>query len=423
MTASVPGANRSRYVLIRGLWNTNLAPILVGQGTTPRGRRSGGPESVGRTRFTGDHMTISQQAGKLAGSFRRTALSPGRRWWIGGAAVLVLAAAVLGGDDLARMARSFARADWRWVAVALGLMMGSLALRSLALGTIVNALGDVRARFGEVFSATSIGLLANSLVPVRVGTVLSPYVLYVLLHRRRERLPFATALGVTLTERMFAIATFLAMTFLFLSTLSAPSWAVNVLLVSAALIAVPVVGGIILNRRREHVADACARGGKRVRRMGRWLPQLIESQRIWSRPLAAVAVSGTQVLAWIVQLAAAFAMLEAFHLGAAGLRGAALVIVLTNLIGLIPATPGNVGTFQVAAVAALATYGVAAGPALAYALGLQALQLVVGIVAGLVALSLQDMTLADLAGRSRQAAAVLRSPEASVSPAEGPAGT
>ena len=119
--------------------------------------------------------------------------------------------------------------------------------------------------------------------------------------------------------------------------------------------------------------------------MGRWLPQMIESQRIWDSPLAALAVTGTQVLAWIVQLAGAVAMLWAFHLGAAGLGGAALVIVLTNLIGLVPATPGNVGTFQVAAVAALATAGVAAGPALAFALGLQALQLVVGIVAGLVA--------------------------------------
>ena len=127
------------------------------------------------------------------------------------------------------------------------------------------------------------------------------------------------------------------------------------------------------------------------------------------------------MLAWIVQLAAAVAMLWAFHLGAAGLSGAALVIVLTNLISLVPATPGNVGTFQVAAVAALATYGVAAGPALAYALGLQALQLVVGIVAGLAAMSAQDMTLAELAGRSRKAAAALRAAEPKVPAAEGSA--
>jgi len=374
-------------------------------------------------RSTDGRMVSVRHAGKLARSIHRTTLSPGRRWWIGGAAVLTLAAVVLGRDDLVRMAQSFAGADWRWAAVAAVLTLASLALRSLVLSTIVGAIGDVRARFGEAFSATSIGLLANSLAPVRVGTVLSPYVLYVLLRRRRAHFPFATSLGVTLTERMFAIATFLVMALLFLSTLSAPAWAVNVLLVSTALIAVPVVGGVILNVRREKVAEACERGGPRLRRMGRWLPQIIESQRIWGRPLAALAVSGTQVLAWIAQLAAAFAMLEAFHLGAAGLRGAALVVVVTNLIGLVPATPGNVGTFQVAAVAALATYGVAAGPALAYALGLQALQFVVGIVAGLGALSVQDMTLADLAGRSRLAAAALRNAEPKVSVAEGPAGS
>jgi uncharacterized membrane protein YbhN (UPF0104 family) len=368
-----------------------------------------------------DPQTTGRAPSRLVRSIRRVVTSPGRRWWIGAAALVFLAFAVLGRDDLALMVRAFAHADWRWAFAAIALMLASLALRSLSLQLIVDAVAGVHSRFTDSFSATSIGLLANSVIPVRVGTVLSPYVLYVLLRRRREHLPFPTALGITLTERMFAITTFLVMALIFLSTLSAPSWAVHVLYVSAGLIAVPLVGGFVLNRRRRQVAEACERGGPRVRRMGRWLPQLIRSQRIWDRPLAAVAVSGTQVLAWVVQLAAAVAMLWAFHLGAAGLSGAALVVVLTNLIGLVPATPGNVGTFQVAAVAALATYGVAAGPALAYALGLQALQLVVGIVAGLAAMSAQDMTLAELAGRSRQAAAALRAAEPKIPAAEGPA--
>ena len=182
----------------------------------------------------------------------------------------------------------------------------------------------------------------------------------------------------------------------------------------------PIVGGIVLNRRREKVARACERGGERWRRAALWLPQLIDSQRIWSRPARRSASPEAQVLAWIVQLASAVAMLQAFHLGAAGLRGAALVIVLTNLIGLVPATPGNVGTFQVAAVAALAVYGVASGPALAYALGLQALQLAVAIVAGLAALAGDGLTLAELSGRSRQAAAALSHPEVRVPAAESP---
>ena len=290
-----------------------------------------------------DPQTTGRAPSRLVRSIRRVATSSGRRWWIGAAALIFLAFAVLGRDDLALMVRSFAHADWRWAVAAIALMLASLALRSLSLQLIVDAVAGVRSRFTDSFSATSIGLLANSLIPVRVGTVLSPYVLYVLLRRRREHLPFPTALGITLTERMFAIVTFLVMALVFLSTLSAPSWAVHVLYVSAGLIAVPLVGGFILNRRRRQVAEACERGGPRVQRMGRWLPQLIQSQRIWDRPLAAVAVSGTQVLAWIVQLAAAVAMLWAFHLGAAGLSGAALVIVLTNLISLVPATPGNVG--------------------------------------------------------------------------------
>jgi uncharacterized membrane protein YbhN (UPF0104 family) len=187
--------------------------------------------------------------------------------------------------------------------------------------------------------------------------------------------------------------------------------------VSAGLIAVPVMGGIVLNWRREKIAQACTRGGDRWRRAALWLPQIIDSQRIWSRPASALGVSGVQVLAWIAQLASAVAMLEAFHLGTAGVRGALLVIVLTNLIGLVPATPGNIGTFQVAAVAALAAYGVASGPALAYALGLQALQLAVAIVAGLAALGGHGLTLSELAGRSKQAAAALRGAEEALAPA------
>ena len=373
------------------------------------------PAAVGRA--------AARLARSLARSLRPVVASPRRRWLIGGLVLAVLAVAVLGSDDLVKMGRAFAGADWRWAGVAVALMLVSLLLRSLALQLIVVAAGSARTRLVEAFSATSIGLLANAVAPVRAGTVLSPYVLYVLVRRRRAHLPFATAVGDTLTERMFAIATFLAMTLLFLGPLAAPTWARSALFVSAALIAVPVVGGILLNRRRDKVAEACARGGDRVRRMARWLPELIDSQRIWSRPADILGVTGTQVLAWIAQLGAAVAMLEAFHLGAAGLRGAALVIVLTNLIGLVPATPGNVGTFQVAAVAALSACGVAAGPALAYALGLQALQLAVAVVAGLAALGGHGLTLAELTGRSKQAAAALRAPEPGIPAAESPTGS
>jgi uncharacterized protein (TIRG00374 family) len=377
-------------------------------------------------------MTAGRKVPSTIRKAGRLVSSPGRRWCVGGVTVAGLVALFFAHANLARMGQSFVHADWHWVGAAVGLMLVSLVLRSVALKVIVDALGGVRPRLSDTFSATSIGLLANSVIPIRVGTVLAPYALYVLLRRRGAAVPFATTLGMALTERLFAIATFVALSLLFVSALSMPAWAVQVLIASAVFAATFLVGGIALERRRRKLAAGVGepRTGEapglaatvRPGGLRRHLPELVDSQRIMGKPRSALLLAAIQTAAWLAQLAAAWAALQAFHLGGAGLRGAALVLVLTNLIGLVPITPGNVGTFQAAAMAALAVSGVAAGPAVAYALGLQGMQLVVGIVAGLASLSLKDLTLADLRGKSRQAASLLyRGDQAAPTRAEEPA--
>ena len=179
-------------------------------------------------------MTVCRQALSIIRTAGRMVSSPARRWCVGGATIAVLAALFVSHADLTRMGRSFLRADWHWLAVALGLMLVSLLLRSVALKVIVDALGCVRTRLSETFSATSIGLLATPVIPIRVGTVLAPYTLYVLLRRRGATIPFATTLGMALTEQLFAIASFVALSLLFVSALSLPRWAVQVLIASAA---------------------------------------------------------------------------------------------------------------------------------------------------------------------------------------------
>lgn len=360
---------------------------------------------------------------------RNLLTAPSRRWWILGGALVVAAAGVFAHDEFARMVRSFLRADWRWILVGVGLMLLSLLLRSTALKLIVRAYDDVRPRITDTFSSTSIGLLANVLMPVRIGALLNPYVLFLLLRRRGLHTPFATTLGMTVTEQLFAAAGFVLLSLLFVSVVAVPSWAVHALIVAAILLVLALGGGAALQRSRRRwgalaAADAAAAGGLRgfAGRLRRYLPQFVDSQRIMGRPLSALTVAGVQSLAWVVQLAAAMAVLHAFHLGGAGWRAAVLVLVLTNLIGILPLTPGNVGTFQVAGVAALAAYGVGPGPAMAFALGLQGVQLLVAVLAGVVSLGLQDLTLADLAGKSRHAAWALGQAEQAPARAEGPAG-
>lgn len=359
----------------------------------------------------------------------RDLLASSRRRWVALAALAALAAVVLGLDDLLHMVRSALAADWRWALVALGLMLGSLWLRSAALVLIARAGGAGRARVRDAFSSTSIGLLANAAVPVRLGTLLNPYVLFLLLRRRGAPVPYVTAFGMTATEQLFSAATFVIMGLLFVWTLAAPAWATPALIVCAVLLGIALAGatamqfhrvrlraaGLLEDTQATGTKDGHDAGPGRARSGWRGavhaaLPHFVDSQRVLASPSRALLLGAVQAAAWLVQLAAAFAVLHAFHLGGAGWRAAALVLLLTNLIGILPLTPGNLGTFQVAATAALAAYGVAAGPALAFALGLQALQLLVAITAGLVSLSLQGLSLGDLATRSRQAAELLHQP-------------
>jgi uncharacterized membrane protein YbhN (UPF0104 family) len=108
---------------------------------------------------------------------RRVTASSRRRWWIGAVVIAALAALFVSRANLTHMGQSFLHADWHWMIVTLALMFLSLLLRSVALKVIVDALGEPRARVRDTFSATSIGLLANSIIPIRVGTVLAPYAL------------------------------------------------------------------------------------------------------------------------------------------------------------------------------------------------------------------------------------------------------
>ncbi|MGO8683942.1 MAG: lysylphosphatidylglycerol synthase transmembrane domain-containing protein [Thermoleophilia bacterium] len=347
--------------------------------------------------------TIVDRAGRLISS-------PKRRWFVAGLVIVVATALVVAHASLARMGESFAYADWHWLIVAMALMFASIGLGSAALAVIVNALGGVHARLGETFSATSIGLLANSIVPVRMGTVIAPYALYVLLRRRGVTLPFVTTLGLTLTEELFAAATLIVLSLLFVSLLPLPPWALPLLILSALVALTLLAAGIVVEHRRRRLlaasttARATAPAAGKLRRL---LPALLDSQRIMGKPWSVLLVIALEMLTCLVQLITVWSVLQAFHLGAGGLRAAGLVLVLTNLISLVAITPGNVGTFQAAAVAALAACGVAAEPALAFALGLQFLQFAVGAVAGLASLGLQDLTLADLRMRSHRAASQL----------------
>jgi uncharacterized membrane protein YbhN (UPF0104 family) len=101
------------------------------------------------------------------------------------------------------------------------------------------------------------------------------------------------------------------------------------------------------------------------------------------------------LLSWSAQILGIWFALRAFGIDL-GLSAAALVFFTSTAIQLFPIVPGNVGVFQLAVVAPLtASYNVDPTRALAFAIGLQVIEAVLGVGLGFVFLSREGLSLAE----------------------------
>ncbi|MFA6000930.1 MAG: lysylphosphatidylglycerol synthase domain-containing protein, partial [Thermoleophilia bacterium] len=122
-----------------------------------------------------------------------------------------------------------------------------------------------------------------------------------------------------------------------------------------------------------------------------------EGQKVLRSPVRVVTIFFTTSASWLCQLTAVFFSLHAFHLvremgsirgadsfaNAGSIKGALLLLILINVAGALPATPGNIGVFQLATVIPLTvTYGISKTTALAFSVGLQVIEGSIGLSVG-----------------------------------------
>ena len=109
---------------------------------------------------------------------------------------------------------------------------------------------------------------------------------------------------------------------------------------------------------------------------------------------AAIAVL-LQCAGWTCQLLAVWAAMKAFDIGVP-LPAAGLVLVLMNVAMLFPLWPGNVGLVQAAVALPLVSYGVDYPTGFAFGIGLQAIEMSVGVGIGLLFLAHEGLSFAML---------------------------
>jgi uncharacterized membrane protein YbhN (UPF0104 family) len=249
---------------------------------------------------------------------------------------------------------------------------------------IWQALPPPRPRFPLVFSAFSVGLFANAVLPGRIGELARVAVLTRKLPGRGGA--WAILVGTVFAHRVFDLVPVVLLIVYVLVTAKIPHWAITSLVVFVAVGAVLFAFAIASARRHHGPVDLEVLGPvRRLLAMGR------RGLGVMGVPAAALLAITFQCLGWLCQLLAVYTAMRAFDIHAP-LPAAGLVLLLMNVATIFPLWPGNVGLVQAAIALPLLQYGVFYARGVAYGIGLQAIEASVGVGVGLLFLAREGLS-------------------------------
>ncbi len=307
--------------------------------------------------------------------------------------------------DLGRVSHALLSATPGWIALALALMGLSLLLRAASWHEILRAaLPDTAIHWLAVTRATMIGVMASAVFPGRLG---EPTRIFVLSRRlegsSRQILPIVTGTVFSQTLiNLLALAILAAVTFTSVPLLHGHlSGALAVLAVPLVLFALVLFGPRLLR------LGARSRS-LRTRGVSLTIARLLRLARrglvVFVTPRHGFASIAAQLMAWALQWLACYSLTLALSLPVhPALVASAAVLLAVNVSAVLPATPSNVGVFQAACLVVLAAYGVGAGPALAYGILLQAVEVITALTLGVPALLAEGLTWQDIRSARRGA--------------------
>jgi len=319
-----------------------------------------------------------------------------RNGWVQAAVlVLVVVAAFIAiwwrGPDWELVFDAFRFVVWSWVVLALLLNVVSTLFRALSWSlTIGQALpSQHHPRLIHVFSSFGVGLMANAVVPGRLGELARVATL-------RRHLPdappgtTATLVGTVFAHRLFDLVPATILVIWVLLTAEVPHWAVVALLIAVA-VGLALFTVAWLGARRHH-RTMMSEGVGSVRHL---LVMARQGLSVLNAPVPLAGAILFQCLGWLMQLLAVYVAMQAFGIDAP-LPAAGLVLVLMNVATIVPLWPGNFGLVQAAVALPLRNYGVPYATGFAYGLALQAIEIACGVGLGLIALTREGVSFAML---------------------------
>ena len=293
-------------------------------------------------------------------------------------------------------------------ALAIVLSQCTFPLRAVRWRTILHPVAPAMS-FGPLWRATAIGMMANNVLPGRIGELARAYAL----NREVPRIPFAAALASLVIDRTFdavAVLTLLVVALLdpgFTAQFNVDNRTVNAgIAVSGAIVVASfavLYSAVFMPGRIESAVSAVTR---RVAPL--WEPRVrtlvhgfCAGLGVLRDPRRFVAVLLWAFAHWIVNAAAFWAGFLALGLHVP-FTAAFFVLGVIVIAVALPSLPAFVGPFEAAAIFALGRYGIPESQAAAWALAYHGLSFIPITLIGIWYVARMGMSLGDLRRQQTQ---------------------
>jgi uncharacterized protein (TIRG00374 family) len=331
---------------------------------------------------------------------QNTTMSWFRRWGVGILISMLALLAAFWGFHPQRLLKVLVQGNYVYLVPVATLLILGLLLRARSWKVLL--FDEVP--FRRAFTALNQGYLANNALPLRIGEFVRAYVV-----------SFDQSLGVLKTlpsvivERVIDI--FLSLSFLLISflTLALPAWSRNVAQAAGFFFIIGIIVLGVLAWRGDRLTEFIRRvpipGLPGLARMSdefiNALQRIVRSRSTLAR--TCVLLFGTWVTAW----AQFFFVAEVYgvHLNLAQLMFATSI---TAFGAAIPASPGAIGVFELAAVSGLMVLGISKEIGLSMAILWHGMSLVFTSVIGAYTLAQDSRSIGELGANAQEFYATLR---------------
>ena len=258
--------------------------------------------------------------------------------------VLVLAATAvaIARSDPRAIGHALAGMSWRWATIAALINLLGVVIDATRLRIIVGAAGYVSWR--RVLQAQLVGIVGNVLFPFKLGEGARAYML-----SRKQELATAAAVKMVLLDRVIDAV-------------------VLPIFVVASSVLLPLPPNVL--RYRGWMLVSVAATTAAIVAVGRHRVRL-------------AAAVGASLVSWAARASILWCMINAFHL-VLPLSATVTMLVIVNVGIALVATPGNVGSFELAGAAALALWEVPSETALSVAIATHFVEVIPPVLFGLV---------------------------------------